>query len=182
MPGTAPLASSKHVLTLFALLAIAGPALAAVSLSYGSNQATIGVRAAPITFSAGVDTSSLDYVPSFALSTNGTTVTFTLRGVAEVPVSFSDLARITNHDTRVHTITLSTDQITNSFVTAYRFDVYDGSTLVGSLDMKSAAPSLTLADMPAGKTYTVRATLSLASGAGNDNVADTRAIAIGVSS
>lgn len=169
-------------LALIVLVALAGTAAAAVSVTYQTSQAALAVKAAPIVWEAGADASYTDYVPSLVLSTNATSFTLTVRGVPEAPVTISDLIHLKNVDTRVHSVTLSTTQVTNSYVTAYRLDFYDAATLVGTLDLKSANPSLSFVDIPAGKTYVAQATITLASGAGNHNVDDARTIAATVSS
>jgi hypothetical protein len=166
-----------------ALSLMAGAASAAVTLAYTSaSTETLGVLAPPVVYAAGVDASGNDYVPSFALSANKTSFTATVRGVPEATVVLSDYVRLKNADSRTHTVTLSTTQVTNALVTAYSLAFYDSSNaLVGTLDFKAANPSVTFTDMTAGATYTAKATLTLASGAGTNNVADSRTIQLAVS-
>lgn len=175
--------NTRHLLlSTLALVAIAGTAAAAITLAYGSSSQGLGVKAAPVVWEAGADAAVTDYVPTFVLSTNATSYTMTVRGIPEVPVTMTDLIRLKNTDTRTHTVTLATTQITNANVVAYKLDFYDGVTLVGTLDFKSATPSVTFTNLAAGKTLTAQGTISLAGGAGANNVADSRTITATVTS
>lgn len=174
--------SRNLLLSALALVAIAGTAAAAVTIAYGSSSQGLTVKSAPVVWEAGADAAVTDYVPTFTLSANATSYTMTVRGIPEVPVTMSDLIRLKNTDTRTHTVTLATTQITNANVLAYKLDFYDGTTLVGTLDFKSASPSVTFTNLAAGKTLTAQATISLAGGAGANNVADSRTITATVSS
>lgn len=168
---------------VIAALALVGTATAAVTLAYAnSSPLALGVKAAPVVYSAGADGGVSDYVPSFAISTNATYFTSTIRGVPEATVTIDELLRVSNVDTRAHAVTISTSQVTNAFVTAYKLEFYDGATLVGTLDLKAASPSVTFPTLAAGKTLTAKATLALASGAGAHNVADARSLAMAVAS
>lgn len=170
------------LLSTLALVAIAGTAAAAFTLAYGSSSQGLAVKAAPVVWQAGADAAVADYVPAFTLSTNATSFTMTIRGIPEVPVTMSDLIRLKNLDARTHTVTLATTQVTNTNVLAYKLDFYDGETLVGTLDFKSESPSVTFTDIAAGQTLTAKATISLAGGAGANNVDDSRTITASVSS
>lgn len=164
-----------HKLTASVLigLLLAGTAAAAITLTYTNTSAqTLAVKAAPVQYSIGADGALGDYVTAMALSANRTFYTSTVVGVPEATVVIGDLVGISNVDARAHAVTISAAQNTNAFVTAYKLEWYDGATLVGTLDLKAASPSVTFASMPAGQTYAGKLTVSLAAGAGAHNVAD----------
>lgn len=164
---------AKYALPGVTLLVLVGTAAAAISLTYtATSSQSLGVKAAPVTFSAGADGGVSDYVPSLSLSTNKTSFTATLKGVPEATVTLGDLVDLSNVDSRAHSVTITAPQNSNSFVTAYKVDWYDGATLVGTLDFKAASPSVSFASMVAGKVYAAKVTITLAAGAGANNVND----------
>ncbi|MHB8585700.1 MAG: hypothetical protein ACYDDF_07680 [Thermoplasmatota archaeon] len=170
-------------ITVLAIMVATGTAMAAIVLTYSNTSTlTTGVKQAPIQFAAGSDSGTSDYVPAFSLSTNMTTFSATIHGVPEATVTIGDLVELKNVDSRAHDVTLSTSQITNSYVTAEKIDFYNGATLVGTLDLKSASPSVTFSGLAAGSDLTGKVTITLASGAGANNVGDSRAVTATVSS
>lgn len=183
-PGWLAKSMAAKPLVVVAIVAFTGLAAAAITLTYTtSSTVTTSVAAVPVQFLAGTDAgpSALGtYVSSYSISTNRTHITTTLKGVPEASVVMGSFFRLQNVDTASHAVTLATPQVTNAYVTAYRFEVYDASdALQATLDLKAGAPSATFT-MPAGSTYTAKLTLTLASGAGADNVALTNALTMGV--
>ncbi|MFA5862418.1 MAG: hypothetical protein WDA16_12060 [Candidatus Thermoplasmatota archaeon] len=158
---------------LLGLLVLVGTAAAAVTLTYSTHSTqSLAVKTVPIVFEAGADATASDYVPSFSLTANHTAYTASLRGVPEATVVIDDLVHVRNTDTQTHTLALASATNTNPFVTAYKLELFDGATSVAVLDFKAASPSASVT-LPAGVTLTGKVTITLASGAGNDNVADT---------
>lgn len=162
---------------------LVGTAAAAVTLVYmNSAQLSLGTKAAPVVYEPGADGGVSDYVPAFTLSPNKTSFTVALRGVPEATVTIDDLFRIRNQDTRPHSVILSSDPVTNALVLVYKVEFFDGATRVGTLDFKSASPSVTFPALAAGKVLTAKTTLLLSAGAGGDSVADVRNLVLDVSS
>lgn len=173
-----------HPLAVVAMLTSATLATGAIALTYTTpSSVTTGVVAPPVQFGAGADAgpSTLsDYVTAYALSTNKTYVTSTLKGVPEASVTIDSFTTVTNVDDASRTVTLSTTQVTNAFVTAYTVRFYDATdTLQGTLDLRASSPSVTFA-LPAGATYRAAVALTLGPGAGADNVALTNSVSLAV--
>lgn len=167
---------------LLGLLVLVGTAAAAVTLTYSTHSTqSLAVKAAPVVFEAGADAAPSDYVPAFSLTTNRTAYSADLRGVPEASVTIDDLVHLKNVDTRPHAVILTGASDANPYVTTYRLDLMSGTMIIGTLDLKSASPSLHVTLAP-GDALTTRVTIELASGAGNDNVADTMLITTTIAS
>lgn len=163
----------KYLFPTLGVLAIVGTAAAAITLTYTTTSSqTLSTKAVPVTYVSGADSAISDYVTAFSISTNKTSFSASVKGVPEATVVIGDLVDVSNVDTRVHTVTVSTAQNTNALVTAYKIDWFDGATNVGTLDFKAASPSVTFTNMAAAKTYVGKVTITLAAGAGLNNVAD----------
>ena len=161
-------------LVIGVLLAAGGLAAAAVTLTYSTpSTLTTSVTPPPIQFVAGDDSALSDYVTAYAISGNKTYLTTTVKGVPEASLAVGSFFKLTNVDDTSHGVTLSTANVTNSLVTAYTLQIYDGSNaLQGTLDLRAATatPSATVT-IPAGETWYVKLTLTLATTAGANNVA-----------
>lgn len=163
----------KYAFPTLGVLAIIGTAAAAISLTYSTTSSqALSTKPVPVTYIAGADSGLSDYVTAFSISTNKTSFSASVKGVPEATVVIGDLVDVSNVDSRAHTVTISTTQNTNALVTAYKIDWFDGVTNVGTLDFKTASPSVTFTNMAAGKTYVGRATITLAAGSGLNNIAD----------
>ena len=159
---------------VLAVLAVAGFAAAAISVSYttASTLAT-SVTPPPIQFVLGDDTGSLsDYVTAMSISTNKTYLTSTVKGVPEATLTVGSFFKITNVDDASHVVTLSTANVTNSLVSAYTLEIYNsGNALQDTLDLREAtATPDAQVTIGAGATYYAKLTLTLASTAGANNV------------
>lgn len=164
-----------HPLAAVLSVTVLSVATAAITLTYTTTSTlTTSVTPPPIQLVAGTDTGSLsDYVTAFTISTNKTYVTTTVKGVPEATLAVGSFLKIQNVDDASHGVTLSTANVTNSLVTAYTLEVYDTTpALQGTLNLRAATatPSVTFT-VPAGETWTLKLTLTLATGAGADNVA-----------
>ena len=158
-----------------AALVVAGVAAAAITVTYTtSSTVTTTVTPPPIQLLAGDDTGSLtDYVTQMTISTNKTYLTTTVKGVPEATLSVGSFFKIQNVDNEARTITLSTANVTNSLVSAYTLQIYDNNNvLTDTIDLRAASATVSASEsIPAGTTYYVKLTLTLASTAGADNVA-----------
>lgn len=160
---------------LTAALVVAGVAAAAITVTYTTTSTlTTSVTPPPIQFLVGDDTGSLsDYVTQMTISSNKTYLQTTLKGVPEATVTVDSFFKIRNVDDASHAITLSTANVTNSLVTAYTIQIYDATpTLVDTINLRAATATVgASATIPAATTYSGKVTITLASGAGVDNVA-----------
>lgn len=167
-----------------ALLLVTGIAAAAITITYtNTSTVTTGVTPAPVQFVAGDDAgpaSLTDYVTAYSISTNKTYMTATVKGVPEATLTVDSFFKLQNVDDAAHTVTLSTPQVSNAYVTAYTIELYsDGDVLQDTLTFTAASPS-GAATIPASTTYYGKLTLTLATGAGNDNVALSNALTMTV--
>lgn len=173
-------------LAVLGTLAIIGAATAAITLTYSTTSTvSTSVTPPPVQFVAGDDAgpSALsNYVTAYALSTNKTYFTSTVKGVPEATLSIGSFFKLTNVDTAAHTITLSTAQVSNAKVTAYTLVFYNPSNVAqGTLTLTAASPTVSFS-IPAGTTDYATLALTLATGAGADNVDLTNSLTLGVTS
>lgn len=170
---------------ILALLAVTGLAAAAITITYSTDSTlTTSVTPAPVQFLAGDDAgpgSLTDYVTAYAISSNKTYITTTLKGVPESSLVVDSFFKLQNVDDASHGVTLSTPQVANAYVTTYTIGIFDASNaLQDTLTLTAGTPSATVT-IPAGETYTAKLTLGLATGAGADNVALSNALSLAVS-
>lgn len=175
--------AAKPLLAIVVVLST-GLATAAIGLTYtNASVFTTSVVAAPVQFVAGDDAgpSTLTrYVSAFSISGNRTYMSATVNGVPESSLTVGSFFKLQNVDTAARTVTLATPQVTNSYVSAYTLQVYNSSgALSSTLDLRAASPSATFG-IPAGETYYAKLTLTLATGAGADNVALTNSLSLTV--
>jgi hypothetical protein len=165
------------------LLVLSGVAAAAITVTYTTTSAfTTSVTPPPIQFLAGDDAGPAeltDYVSAFAISANKTYITTTVLGVPEATLTIDSYFKLENVDDAAHTVTLTTPQVSNANVAAYTLAIYDDAddSLVDTMDLRAASPDATLA-MGAGDVYYAKLTLTLASGAGLNNVALSNALSL----
>lgn len=174
-------AGPMKALAVIAVVSLAGAAAAAITITY-SNSSTVATTAtsAPVQFVAGDDSAIGRYVTAYSLSTNRTYFTATLAGIPEAQLVVGSFVKLQNVDSASHSVTLSTSNVTNSLVTAYTIQILDGSNNVqGTLDLRSASSTVsTTFTLPASTTWTAKVTLTLASGAGANNVAPSNSISL----
>jgi len=161
---------------LVGLILLTGVAAAAITVTYTTTSTvTTSVTPPPIQFLAGDDAGPAaltDYVTAYSISANKTYITSTVKGVPEATLLVTSFFKLTNVDDASHAVTLSSANVTNSLVSAYTIAIYDTTpSLVDTLNLRAASGTVTAsATIPAGQTYTARLTLTLASGAGANNV------------
>lgn len=176
--------ATARPLAFLAVLMGASLAAAAITITYSnSSVVTTGVTAPPVQFLSGDDAGPAilsDYVTAYAISTNKTYVTSTVKGVPEAALTVDSFFRLTNVDDASHGVTLSTSQVSNVYVTAYTIEIFTiADVSQGTLTLTDATPSVTFT-LPAGTTYYATLDLVLATGAGADNVALTSNLAMAV--
>ena len=169
---------------LILLLVVAGVAAAAITVTYTtSSTITTSVTPPPVQFLAGDDagpSALTDYVSAYSISTNKTYFTATVKGVPEATLTVDSFFKLENVDDAPRAVTLSTAQVSNAFVSAYTIQLYNPSNaLQGTLTLTAASPSVTVT-IPAGTVYYAKLTLTLATGAGLNNVALSNTLAISV--
>lgn len=154
---------------------------AAIIVTY-STPATLEttVTPPPVVFQAGPGASKARYFsPPIEATANGTGVTGGVNGKAGVDVKVKDVLRIVDQTGSPRNVTLSGTQVTNARVEAFEWRVMNGTTLVATLDLKAATPSVTFT-LPASTTYKVTMRLDLADGAGVHNTPTSFDLRLGV--
>lgn len=163
---------------LVALAVCASQAQAALSLTATGSLAT-GAIAPPVSWQVGAGGSNARHFLALAASANATSVSGTLLAKAGTDVTIKDALRLVNARAASQAVTLSATQAAGAEVFTWR--VYNGSTLVGTLDLAAASPSLALT-LPASATYTLDARVDLADGAGANNAPASFALSVAVGS
>lgn len=175
------IARAKPLLAV-GIVAVAGVAAAAITYAY-TNTSTLsaGVIAPPVQFQAGDDAGPgalSNAVTAYAISGNKTYFTATLKGIPEGSLTVDSFAKITNVDSASHGVTLSTPVVSNAYVTGYTLQVLDASDVSqGTMTMTTGSPSVSFT-IPAGQTFHAKLSLTLATGAGANNVALSNAITL----
>lgn len=146
----------KALSVVAALLLVASAAFAAVTVTYKTNALTI--KAAPIIWSGGPDSSGNNFVSSFALGANKTFFTVTLKPVPEATVTWGNFTTLENQDASAYTVTVSGDSVSsNAKILTFHveFRNYGTDALVATLNLKEASPSASLGSVAAAaKLYT----------------------------
>ena len=156
----------RALAALVALLVLAGGARAAITVVSTSTLAT-GAVAPPVSFSLGAGGAEARFF-SWSLSPNATVVSGAMLGRAGADWYAKDVLRIANARAGAQTVTLSAAQLVNAQLDVFQWFVYDGATLVATLDLESASPGATFA-LPGAATYRLDARLDLADGTGAHN-------------
>lgn len=182
-----PLGSLKTILALIGgSLLVSSAAVAAVVLTYNTGSTTaLSLKAPPVSWVAGPDSSGNAFVASWALSSNATYYSITLKPVPEANVTWQNLTTLQNADS----VAYSAVTITGSSVSAYSkilafrlefFDYAAPSTVAGALDLRAASPSLELGSLAAGQKYFVKAYIKLDTGAGAQDLPASVSVSLSV--
>lgn len=173
MHGRSLFSSMRPVVAILAgFLLVSTAAVAAVLMTYNTpSTATLALKAPPVGWVAGPDSSGNSFVAAWTLSDNATYYTITLKPVPEANVTWGNLTTLRNTDTVAYSsVTVAgTSVAANTKILAFRLEFYDyaaPSTVVGALDLRAASPSLDLGAMPAGTSYFVKAYVKLDTGTG----------------
>lgn len=176
--------ASRRTLAVLGAFAVVGVAAAAITLTYTTTSTvTTSVTPPPIQIVAGDDAGPAaltNYVTAYAISTNKTYFTTTVKGVPEASLVVGSYFKLQNVDAgAAHSVTLTTTQVTNAYVSAYTIEIYNPSNaLQATLNLKDASPSTGSFSIPASTTYYAKVTLTLATGAGVNNVALSNALTL----
>lgn len=171
-------------LVAIAIVAVTGIAAAAITLTYTTTSTlTTSVTPPPIQFVAGGDagpSALTNYVTAYSISGNKTYITSTVKGVPESTLVVGSFFKLSNVDASgSHAVTLTTTQVSNAYVTAYTIKIYDGSDVLQStLDLTAGSPSASFTIPASTSNWYGKLTLTLATGAGVDNVALTNALTL----
>ncbi|MBI4394136.1 MAG: hypothetical protein HY556_10140 [Euryarchaeota archaeon] len=148
-----------------ALVLVAGAALAAMTVSYANTSSTShSLKAPPIIWIAGPDSSGNNFVSSWSLSSNATYFSVTLMPVPEANVTWGNLTTIKNQDTSAYTVTVTGSSVSGSSkVLDYRMEFrnYVTDALIGTLNLRDASPSASLGSMAAGAQWYVKTYVKL---------------------
>jgi hypothetical protein len=175
-------AAAKPILAV-GVVATFGIAAAAITLTYTTTSTlTTSVTPPPVQFAAAGDagpSTLTNYVTAYAISTNKTYISATVKGVPEATLAVANFTVLQNVDaSNSHAVTLTTSQVSNAFVSAYTLEIYNPSNaLQATLDLRAASPSATFT-IPASEMWHAKLTLTLATGAGVDNVALTNSLTL----
>lgn len=142
----------------------AGAQAAIVLTSTGSMLAS--ATSPPVKLELGASGSSERYFSPFALSANATSATGTAIGRAGGDLYAKDALRVVNTRAAAQSVTLSSTRLSNAQLDVFQWHVYNGATLVASMDVEGAAPSMTFT-LPASATYRLDMRLDLADGTTN---------------
>ncbi|MFA5862365.1 MAG: hypothetical protein WDA16_11795 [Candidatus Thermoplasmatota archaeon] len=164
-------------LVLGAIVLVASAAIAAVLLSYtNSSTVTVTLKAPPVIWTAGPDSSGNVFVSGMAISSNATYFSITLKPVPEANVTWSNLTTVKNQDSSsVTDVTVTGTSLAayTAYTTVARLEFYDyaaPSTIVATLDLTQASPSADLGALTAGQQLFAKAYMKVASGTGQQNI------------
>lgn len=167
-------------LMLAAIIGLATGAQAGISV-VSTSTLTTGVVAPPVKFELGASGSSARYFSPFTLSSNATILSGTMLGRAGADLYAKDAIRVVNSRASAQTVVLSSTQLTNAQLDVFELKLYNGATLVATMDMEGASPSLSFS-LPASTTYRIDMRLDLADGAGNNSAPASFQLALRVGS
>ena len=157
---------ARFVPVALALLTLVASAKAAIVLTTTGSLHTTAVEPA-VRFELGPAGSSARYFSPFSLSANATIASGIVLGRAGADLYAKDALRIANARAAPQSVTLSAAQLSNAQLDVFRWHLYDGATLLATLDMEAADPSIAFT-LPASTTYRLDLRLDLADGAGNN--------------
>lgn len=164
------------VLAVFGAVLVSSAAVAAVTLTYNTTSAAdIALKAPPIQWLAGPDSSGNEFVSSWTLSANQTYFAITLKPVPEANVTWGNLTTLRNTDAVAYSaVTVSGTSVSSySKIQAFRLEFYDyaaPTVVAGALDLTQASPSVTFSDMASGTSYFVKGYVKLATDTGSQDL------------
>lgn len=149
-----------------AVAIIASAAVASVVISYPTPSDTaLSLKAPPVVWSAGPDSSGNGFVASWTLSSNQTYYSVTLKPVPEANVTWGNLTTLKNQDTAAWNVVVSgTSVAANTKIVGFRLEFYAYGTdaLLGAMNLTAGSPSVNLGSLSAGSSCYVKAYIQLA--------------------
>ena len=154
--------------TAVAITLVTTAAVAAMVISYPTPAAAnLTLKAPPVVWSAGPDSSGNVFVASWTLSSNATYYTVTMKPVPEANVTWGNITSISNQDTQAWNVAVSATSVSGySKIQSFRLEFYNYGTnaLVGAMNLTAGSPSVDLGSMAAGANYYVKSNIQLATG------------------
>lgn len=154
------------VVLLAATLVAAGAQAAITLVSY--SEVSTSVVGPPVKLEIGPAGSTARYFSPFSLSANSTIASGTALARAGADWYAKDVLRVANQRASPQSVTISSTQLVNAQLDAFQIHLYDGATLLATMDLESASPSIGFT-LPASTTYRLDMRLDLADGAGAHN-------------
>lgn len=150
------------------LLAVAAGVKAGIDWRAAST-VQVGVTTPPVQLETGAGANRTHYFsPLLTVSANGTTLGGTLLAHAGADARVKDVFKVASRAPGAKSVTLSATQVSSANVELFTWTVYNGTTLIGALDMLAASPSLSFS-LPSGQTWSADLRLDMADGAGIHN-------------
>ena len=168
-PKPPPFRQTRQVVAvLVGFLLVASAAVAGVLVTYNtSSTQTLSLKAPPVQWAAGADSSGNGFVASWSLSGNHTYYSIQLSPVPEANVTWGNLTTLTNTDTSAWTVQVSgTNLASYSKITTFRLEFYNPGGVVAALNLTSGTTTVSLGSMAPNASLSVRATIQLAAGTG----------------
>ena len=178
---------TRQVLAVLAgFLLVASAAVAAVLVTYNtSSSATLSIRAPPIQWAAGPDSSGNGFVASWALSANRTYYSITMHPVPEANVTWGNLTTLTNADSAAWNVQVTGTDLSSGYskITTFRLEFLNGAgTVVGAMNLTASGQNtLNLGSMVAGQSYYVRAIIQLATNTGSQDLPSSVSLSLSIS-
>lgn len=169
---------------LLALSLVAAGAYAAVVVNYNlASTGTLSLKPPPIVWVAGPDSSGNPFVASFFLSNNATYYNVTIKPVPEANVTWSNFTTLKNQDTTSYSVTVTGSSASGfSKVLDYKVEFHNwtGDTLIGTLDLRNASPSVTLGQMSPGVQWYTKVYIKLDTGTGAQDLPSTTTMTLSI--
>ena len=171
--------------TAVAISLVTTAAVAAMVISYPTPaSASLTLKAPPVVWSAGPDSSGNTFVASWSLSSNATFYTVTLKPVPEANVTWGNITSISNQDTVAWNVVVSgTSVSSNAKIITFRLEFYNYGTnaIIGAMNLTAASPSVNLGSMAAGSNYYVKSYIELATNTAQSDIPSTVQISLALS-
>lgn len=133
---------------------MASAAIASVTITYNtSTTITPSLKAPPIIWVGGPDSSGNNFAASFTLSSNATFYTITIKPVPEANVTWGNFTTLRNQASEAYTVTVTGTSVSaNGKILDMKmvFKSYVTDAVVATLDFRDASPSASLGSVSAG--------------------------------
>ncbi|MGQ0535322.1 MAG: hypothetical protein ACT4PT_04545 [Methanobacteriota archaeon] len=161
---------------LVTLILLAAIASAAVSMTYRTQStATVSLQNPPIVWYAGDDFSGNEYVTAGVISGNRTYFNITVKPLPEANVTWANLTYLKNQASAAKTVTVTGTSLV-SYAKIFRWQLaffHSDNTYLGTLDLLTASPSLSLGSRAAGSNAYTKMYVELADGTGQNDLPST---------